>query len=179
MIEPEAVAARIEIAPQRRAIGLPEAVFHEICSHALEAVPEECCGLVLGAAGGSGAEGVGRFRRVYRCRNVMDRMHQDDPKAFPRSNHDAFYIDPRELWQAAREAERADEAVTAVYHSHVGARAYFSAMDRAYATQPGFPFPDADHVVVSVLDRQVRELGLFRPGPAGQLAGFPVESLPS
>jgi len=174
--EPEAVAGRIEIARQRPAVGLPEAVLHEIRSHALEAVPEECCGLVIGPARGPGAE---RFRRVYRCRNVMDRMHQEDPNAFPRSNQDGFYIGPAELLRAAHEAAAAGEAVTAIYHSHVGARAYFSAMNRAFATQPGFPFPDADHLVVSVLGRQVCELGLFRPGPASELAGFPVESLPS
>jgi len=179
LTEPKAVVRRIEIERQRPAVGLATAVLHEIRSHALEAVPEECCGLVFGAAAGPEIEGVGRFGRVYRCHNVMDRMHQEDAKMFPRTNRDGFYIDPRELLSAAAEAEAAGQEVTAVYHSHVGAAAYFSEMDRRFATQPGFPFPKADHLVVSVLGRQVHELGLFRPGPDGELAGHRVESLPA
>ena len=115
MIEPDTVAGRIEIDPQRPAVALPEAVLHEIRAHALEAVPEACCGLVLGA-------GAARFRRVYRCRNVMDRMHQEDPTEFPRTNRDAFHIDPGELPRPASEAEAAGQSGSAIYHSHVGAR---------------------------------------------------------
>jgi len=175
VIEPEAVAGRIEIEPQRPAVGLPEAVLHEICAHARESVPDECCGLVFGAPV-SGSDGVGRFRRVYRCRNVMDRMNKEDPLAYPRSNHNAFFIDPGELLRAAREAEAEGQEVTAVYHSHVGAAAYFSEMDQAFATQPGFPFPKADHLVVSVLGQRVQEVAIFRPGPDGGLIGCRVES---
>lgn len=178
MTEPEALAGRIEIDPQRPAVGVPEAVLHEIRSHAREAVPDECCGLVFGASG-SGAEGAGRFDRVYRCRNVMDRMNQEDPLAYPRTNRTAFFIDPAELLAAAREAEAAGQEVTAVYHSHVGAAAYFSEMDEAFATQPGFPFPKADHLVVSVLGRHVQEMALFRLGADGVLEGHPVESISS
>lgn len=175
--KPDTVAGRIDIEPQRTAIALPEAILHEIRSHALEAVPEECCGLVLGRPG----EGpFGRFRRVYRCRNVMDRMHQEDPAAFPRTNRDAFYIDPSELLRAASDAEAAGQRVTAVYHSHVGAGAYFSEMDQRFAGQPGFPFPDADHLVVSVLGRHVEEVGLFRRVADGAgLAGHPVAAVPA
>ena len=155
-------------------MALPEAVLHEIRSHALEAVPEECCGLVLGRSADEPPE---RYRRVYRCRNVMDRMHQEDPTGFPRTSRDAFYIDPAELVSAAAEAEAAGLEVTLVYHSHVGARAYFSEMDQAYATMPVFPFPGADHLVVSVLGGTVRDLALFCPGPDGALAGHRVESI--
>jgi len=179
LTEPEAVVERIEIEPQRPAVGMAEGVLHEIRSHALEAVPEECCGLVFGTGIGLEGGGAGRFGPVYRCHNVMDRMHQEDSKAFPRTNRDGFYIDPRELLSAAAEAEAAGLEVTVVYHSHVGAAAYFSEMDRRFATQPGFPFPRADHLVVSVLGRQVHELGLFRPSPEGELTGHRVESLPS
>jgi proteasome lid subunit RPN8/RPN11 len=174
--ENDAATGRIEIGPERPAVGLPEAVLHEIRSHALQAVPEECCGLVFGAAG-VGPEAEGRFQRVYRCHNVMDRMHQEDPESFPRTNREGFYIDPAELLRAAAEAEAAGQEVTAVYHSHVGVPAYFSEMDRDFATQPGFPFPRADHLVVSVLGRQVHGVGLFRPDGNGTLCGFRVESL--
>lgn len=177
MSEPGTVVGRIEIEPTRVAVGLPDAVLHEIRSHALEAAPEECCGLVLGRAGASREDGAGRFERVYRCHNVMNRMHQEDPATFPRTNRDAFYIDPRELLQAGSEAEAAGLVVTAVYHSHVGAAAYFSEMDQAFAGEPGFPFPAADHIVVSVLGRQVHQLGLFRRNGEASWTGFPVEAV--
>ena len=110
----------------------------------------------------------------------MDRMHQEDPAAFPRTNRDAFYIDPSELLRAASDAEAAGQRVTAVYHSHVGAGAYFSEMDQRFAGQPGFPFPDADHLVVSVLGRHVEEVGLFRRVADGAgLAGHPVAAVPA
>lgn len=153
---------------------MPEAALHEIRSHALEAVPEECCGLVLGRAVDDPEQ---RYRRVYRCRNVMDRMHQEDPLGFPRTNREAFYIDPAELVRAAGEAEAAGLAVTLVYHSHVGAQAYFSEMDQAYAGVPGFPFPGADHLVVSVLGRTLQGEGLFR-AEGGGWVGLPVVSAP-
>jgi len=76
----------------------------------------------------------------------------------------------------ARMEEQGQE-VTAVYHSHVGAAAYFSEMDQAFATQPGFPFPKADHLVVSVLGHRVHEVAIFRPGPDGALIGCRVESI--
>jgi proteasome lid subunit RPN8/RPN11 len=159
------VPGRIEIDPQRPAVGFPQAVLDEISSHARDAFPEECCGLVLGAERQP-------FRRVYRCRNLMNRMHEEDPAAFPRTNRDGFYIDPRELLDARGEAEAAGETVTVIYHSHVGARAYFSEMDQALATQA---FPDADHLVISVLGGKVHELGLFRSDGDDRLAGFPVQ----
>jgi proteasome lid subunit RPN8/RPN11 len=173
--ENDAATGRIEIGSERPVVGLPETVLHEIRSHALESVPEECCGLVFGSVGVA-RDGEGRFQRVYRCHNVMDRMHQEDPESFPRTNCEGFYIDPAELLRAAEEADGAGQEVTAVYHSHVGVPAYFSEMDRDFATQPGFPFPHADHLVVSVLGRQVREIGLFRPDGDGALCGFRVES---
>ena len=156
-------------------------MLDEIRSHAraAAAVPEECCGLVLGA-------GTERFRRVYRCRNVMDRMHQEDPAQFPRTNRDAFYIDPGELMRAQVEADAMGEVVTAIYHSHVDARAYFSEMDQTFATQA---FPEADHLVVSVLvvsvpgsrieETRIKEEGLFRRNGAADLLGFRVQSIPT
>jgi adenylyltransferase/sulfurtransferase len=164
------VPGSIEIDPQRTAVALSRAVVHEIRRHALEAFPEECCGFVFGTE-------EERFRRIYRCRNLMNRMHEEDPASFPRTNLDAFYIDPGELLRARSDAAAAGEEVTAIYHSHVGARAYFSEMDLAFATRPGFPLDRADHLVVSILDGQVHELGLFRPDGGGRLAGFRVEEI--
>jgi proteasome lid subunit RPN8/RPN11 len=61
------------------------------------------------------------------------------------------------------EAEERGEIVTAVYHSHVDAGAYLSAMDLEYAQSALFPFPGADQIVVSVVERKVDSVGFFRP----------------
>jgi proteasome lid subunit RPN8/RPN11 len=72
------------------------------------------------------------------------------------------------------EAEAKGQRVTGVYHSHANAGSYFSEMDQDFATRAGFPFPAAQHVVISVLDGLVRESAVFRridgaPGFEGRL----------
>jgi proteasome lid subunit RPN8/RPN11 len=73
--------------------------------------------------------------------------------------------------RACGEAERAGEQVTAVYHSHVGERAGFSELDQEFASQEVFPFPDADHIVIGLAQRGVRELALFRRETGGTFVG--------
>ena len=146
---------------------IPPSILHEMLSHALEARPEECCGLIIGSEGE-------RFRHLVRCHNEMTARHNEDPALFPRDNHSAFYMSPRDVELVAREAERSGERVTAIYHSHVGARAYLSEMDLGYAGSAGFPFPDADWIVLAVFDRSVSEVALFRRSADG-FHGYPVE----
>jgi proteasome lid subunit RPN8/RPN11 len=148
-------------------VQIPAPILHEMLSHALEARPEECCGLIIG----SDDE---RFRHLVRCRNEMTARHNEDPGLFPRDNHSAFYMSPRDVELVAREAERSGERVTGIYHSHVGARAYLSEMDLSYAESAGFPFPDADWIVLAVFDQSVSEVALFRPG-AGGFQGHLIE----
>ena len=61
-----------------------------------------------------------------------------------------------------REAEASGARVTGVYHSHVEAAAYFSEEDQRFALQEMYPFPDVDHIVVSVIGREVKEFAAFR-----------------
>ena len=130
-------------------------ILHELYAHALEAYPEECCGLL------TGADRV-RFRGVHRCRNEMTRLHRHDRLNYPRDGTQAFHMNEADYLDVVRKAEARHENVTGVYHSHVDADAYFSELDQDFASQPLFPFPDADHIVVSVLDGKVRGAGAFR-----------------
>ena len=153
-----------------RATPMPGWIVNEMCAHALEAQPEECCGLIIG----SGAE---RYQQLIRCRNEMTQRHQKDPIAYPRDGREAFYMNEHDYMRAQEKAESAGLEVTAVYHSHVGSAVYLSEMDLQYAESPLFPFPNADHIVISVLGK-VRGLGLFRrDGPGGSFAGSAVEPL--
>jgi proteasome lid subunit RPN8/RPN11 len=147
---------------------VPGRIVNEMCAHALEAQPEECCGLVIGGAGE-------RYQRVVRCRNDMTQRHQKDPVAYPRHGGEAFYMNEHDYLRAQEKAESEGLEVTAVYHSHVGRDVYLSEMDLEYAESNLFPFPDADHIVISVLGK-VHGLGLFRRnGPGGSFTGTAVE----
>ena len=145
---------RYETDEQAQPIGIPARILNELCEHAREAEPEECCGLVL-------SDGGLRYGRAVRCRNEMTRRHEEDPAEFPRDSRSAYYMSMRDVLEVSREAERSGEHVTAVYHSHVGAGAYLSKDDLSYAQHALFPFPHADQIVLSVFDHTVREIKIF------------------
>jgi len=146
--------SRFETDEPASPVGIPARILNELCEHAREAEPEECCGLVL-------SEGDLRYGRAVRCRNEMTRRHEEEPDEFPRDGRAAYYMSMRDVLEISREAERSGEHVTAVYHSHVGAAAYLSKDDLAYARNPLFPFPYADQIVLSVFDHTVREIKIF------------------
>jgi proteasome lid subunit RPN8/RPN11 len=141
-------------------VGIQARILNELCEHAREAEPEECCGLVL-------SDGILRYGRAVRCHNEMTRRHEEDAEEFPRDSRSAYYMSARDVFEVSREAERSGEHVTAVYHSHVGAGAYLSKDDLSYAQHALFPFPYADQIVLSVLDQHVREIKLFVRGADG------------
>jgi len=164
------VRRRIELNPEIEPLAIPGRVLNELCSHALEAQPEECCGLVTGTDDD-------RFRSVYRCRNEMTMRHRTDPTHYPRDGREAFYMSDSDLLRALADSEARGEHVTAVYHSHVGADAYLSEMDQAYLAQELFPFPDAAQLVIGVWDRRVSRVGVFeRATPGGGFVGRFVEA---
>ena len=123
--------------------------MNELCNHALETAsgphPEECCGLVSGTPDD-------RYARVHRCRNEMNRLHRQDPHGYPRDAKDAFWMNEGDVQAVFLAAEQRGLRVTGVYHSHVGAAAYFSETDQEYAARPEFPFPDVEHLVISVVE---------------------------
>lgn len=146
--------SRVEVDASLPAVRIPAELLHELCRHAVEADPEECCGLVVSQQGR-------RYGAAVRCRNEMTRLHREDPGAYPRDARSAYHMSERDVLKVAGEAERQGEAVTAVYHSHVGAGAYLSPTDLVYADNPLFPFPDADQIVISVFEHAVGEQALF------------------
>lgn len=137
---------------------IPAPIWNEICSHALKTEPAECCGLVTGDA-------RVRFRQVHRCSNVIDRLHARDPLRHPCDSKRAFHMDELDYLRVQRDAESEGLTVTAIYHSHVGVEAHFSELDQDYANEVGFPFPEADHIVVSVVEGLVRGGAVFRRDP--------------
>ena len=77
---------------------LNRAPFDELCAHAREARPAECCGLLGGVPD--------RARAIYRLKNVAA-----DPLT-------AYEAAPRELFEAQRLMRERGEELVAIYHSH-------------------------------------------------------------
>jgi proteasome lid subunit RPN8/RPN11 len=149
------VSGRIDVDRTLSPVILSARVLNAMCEHARETHPEECCGLLVGPAAGC-------FEAAQRCRNEMTRLHRLDPVAYPRCGKTAFHMNEGDVQHVQEEAEARGWLVTGVYHSHADAGPYFSELDQEYARQPGFPFPQAQHVVISVLDGVVGESAVFR-----------------
>ena len=149
-----AVSDRIDLDADLEALAISSEVLHEICRHALDVIPEECCGLVLGNSNAA-------FVRSLRISNVMTKMHLEDSAAFPRDSQHAYYMSEIEYQRAIEEAEAKAEFVSAIYHSHVEQGCYLSQDDLAFAIHPLFPFPEASQIVVSIFDEHVAEIGIF------------------
>ena len=160
---------QIEVSLDRSPVLVLGSVMHELCAHALESQPEECCGLVLGSE-------AQPFAQIVRCRNEMTARHQGDPVTYPRDGRHAFYMSEVDYLKASTEAEARGERVTAVYHSHVGAGAYLSEMDLAFAEHALFPFPQAAQIVLAVWDRNIAAAGIFERDPeSGRFVGSSLE----
>ena len=155
------MARRVDVDASLPPLLLPGRILNELCTHSLETLPEECCGLILG-------QRSARFAQLVRCRNEMTRRHLADPQGHPRDGSTAFWMNEADYAHAQELAEAAGGAVTAVYHSHVDAGAYLSELDLEYAEQPLFPFPNADQIVIAVQERRVVGAGLFQREAAGK-----------
>jgi hypothetical protein len=62
--------------------------------------------------------------------------------------------------------------VVCVYHSHVGCGAWFSSSISSSPSSRTFPFPDASHLVVSVIGGKVIDQALFERTDSHPGAGF-------
>jgi len=134
-------------------LTLTEEAWEEICRHAGDAFPEECCGIILYN---------GKTDQVRRCQNIQNRLHALDPQSYPRNATIAYAMDLKELESIIREAENAGAKIKAFYHSHPGHEAYFSLEDRAFATPFGEPtYPESAQIVISIYNRVVKRISAY------------------
>jgi proteasome lid subunit RPN8/RPN11 len=161
---------RVDVDEGLPPVVIPGRILNELFTHALETLPEECCGLIVG-------DEREPFRRLVRCRNEMTRRHRSDPDRYPCDAREAFYMNEVDYERALDQAKDSREGVTAVYHSHVGSGVYFSEMDLEYAESAFFPFREADQIVVAVFERRVTGVGIFqRMAIGGPFLGHRLES---
>ncbi|MDB4969736.1 MAG: putative metal-dependent protease of the superfamily [Myxococcales bacterium] len=137
------------------AIDIPRAVLDAVYAHAREGHPEEVCGFLVGAKGGTVAD------EARRCDNRQNALHAEDPVAFPRDARTAYNIGAKDLFFLDR-SQRSERPVKIIYHSHVDVGAYFSAEDERAATAEGELLYPVDYLVVDVQKDGVRGAKLFR-----------------
>lgn len=126
----------------------------DVRQHSREEYPNECCGMIVADPD--------RRTRVFRIRNVQDEFHAKDPVLYPRTAKIAYLCHSQDLRTALDAAEAPGCTLVAFYHSHPDHASYFSSEDIAQATPFGEPsFPDALQIVVSVYDREIRDIKTF------------------
>ncbi len=109
-----------------------------IVAHARDAVPDECCGLLIGSIGPTGC------------------IEQSRPANNLHAGPTRFLIDPRDHFAAIHAARDAGREVVGVYHSHPSAPPVPSATDLAEAT-----YDEYVYAIVSVRTEPA-QLRLFR-----------------
>lgn len=133
---------------------LAKETVEKIYEHALQEYPFECCGVVTGNADD---------QKVHLCENVQNRLHSEDPARFPRDAKTAYFIERSEFNRIISTANENGDEIVALYHSHADHEAYFSEEDFAAQTVFGEPeFPDALHVVVSVVNKKINGIKCFK-----------------
>ena len=126
-------------------------MLDEVAAHARDALPAECCGVLLGRA-----NEIVEIIEAVRTRNVSE-------------NPNRYSLDPKDHIEARRTARMRGLAVIGFYHSHPHSEPEPSIADLSEATYPG-------HVYLIVRPRgQGAKVRLFRFEPDGFLeVGFVV-----
>jgi proteasome lid subunit RPN8/RPN11 len=109
----------------------------EMVQHALDDLPNECCGMITGKDGTA--------VQFYRTRNA---------EASPFR----YSIDPRDILKVERDMDDGGLQVLVIYHSHVASDAYPSPTDVRLSQWPGSDppmdlYPGAHYALVSLKDR--------------------------
>jgi proteasome lid subunit RPN8/RPN11 len=130
-----------------------EEVIEKIFQHALKEYPNECFGVVTGDE---------EAQTVHACENILNSIRQKDPGKYSDART-GYFVDRKKFDMIASSAKREGKKVIAFYHSHPDIEAYFSATDVEAQTVFGEPeFPEALHIVVSVMNGKIHDVKCFR-----------------
>lgn len=119
--------------PGPATVGLPAEIRAEITDHARRDEPNEACGLIVGSS--TPADG-GRALRFVPTRNAAGSPYR-------------YEIDSIELLAVTLEAERNDEEIWGIVHSHTHTPARPSPTDIGLAF-----YPDALYILVSLAEAE-------------------------
>jgi proteasome lid subunit RPN8/RPN11 len=123
-------------------IRIEETAWQVMLSHARNAYPKECCGILLGVEQEGGERLV---TSAFACRN-----------AYEGDQCDRFLIDPRDQVIANLKCRTEDIDIIGFFHSHPDCDAYFSATDLKNS------WPWYSNVVLSIRQREFAAAKAFR-----------------
>ena len=156
---------RARVLPQRNALvawcraGKPTVLrldskhAEAIRQHALRDYPRECCGVLLGSAGG-GEKLVRDVIPLPNLRNDPQRSGEMPPLEDPEhvSARNRYFIDPIDLLRVVKEARARGLEIAGFYHSHPDQPAQPSTHDRTLA------WPGYSYLIVTVERGEPREM---------------------
>jgi proteasome lid subunit RPN8/RPN11 len=148
-------------------LRLPKELYFEMVAHCIKGLPDEACGLLVGAYEGDEAT------HIFLTKNAA-------------ASAMVYEIDPKEMLSVDREAQALGADVMGVFHSHTHTDAYPSPTDVAQALDPGWHYVlvslrDTHPVVRSyrIVEGAIAEEAVEVPGLVGAGgAGAAVESSP-
>jgi proteasome lid subunit RPN8/RPN11 len=136
-------------------LTLSKEIYMEMVGHCLHGLPDEACGLLVGAYGGD--EAVHLFVTENAAASAM-----------------IYEIPPKEMLRVDREAQALGADIMGVFHSHTHTDAYPSPTDVRQATDPGWHYVlvslrDTHPVVRSytIVDGTITEEPVLVPGLEG------------
>lgn len=143
----------------------------DICDHAKEDFPDECCGVILH---------TDTEEFVIRCQNIQNQKHKNDPDTYPRDAHTAYLMDPDDLIKIHRESETQNKPIKAFYHSHPDREAYFSEKDKSDAMWDEDPaHPGVAYIVISIYGDTIRDIKAFMwDNTTSDFIETPVQTVP-
>lgn len=131
---------------------LKKDVIEKIFQHAMKQYPEECFGIVTGDE---------MDQTAHACENIQNVIREKDPGRYTDAST-GYFVDRKKFDMIISSARQEGKKVIAFYHSHPDIEAYFSATDVEAQTVFGEPeFPEALHIVVSVMKGKVHDLNCF------------------
>ena len=113
----------------------------QMVAHALEDLPNECCGILAGREG--------QVLKVYRMTNVEASLFR-------------FSMDPGEVARVDQEASDHGWDLLAIYHSHTHTPAYPSDTDVRIAGGTSELWPEVRYVLVSLMDADSPQICMFQ-----------------
>lgn len=130
---------------------IPKLLIAEMISHALEADPAECCGILVGKS---------HAERAVRMANI----HREPARRYE--------MDPKALSDVEREADDRGEKIVAIYHSHTFTPAYPSKTDADNAVNSGWTAPV--YVLVSLAEKWRPVVRAYRISDEGKITELPI-----
>ena len=147
----------------RAQVVLPSAVLRELLAHARRAVPNECCGLLIGVR--SPSTSISSIDEI----EVDIQIESSTPARNLHLSPTRYLIDPVDHFAAIRTARGRAQAVVGAYHSHPSGAPNPSATDHRDASDAAFLY-----LIVSPGTGAVKAWRLA----AGRLGGLTMRIVP-